>query len=768
VYAALVGAAVVSIASSAVAQEKPATFGGDITAEEASPLPPVVVEGPLRPVSKPQRKAAKRRPASTSPQVSAAAAGEGSGGGDADYGAVEGATDGVGNGGDPVGVFTLGQLDTIGGSTITNEAMWTYNKNSLDQAVSILPGVTMHNTGGSRNERDIYVRGFDRFRVPLSIDGVRVYLPADNRLDFNRFLTPDLAEIQVQKGYVSVLNGPGGMGGAINLVSRKPTKAVELEGRSGAVFNGDLNSLNSWNSYAFAGTRQEKYYAQISGTIVDQDHWNLSDDFTPVNLTNEDGGARDNSYTRDWRINVKAGYTPNATDEYSLSFTHQSGEKSAPLHVEGQRIQPRYWNWPYWDLESTTWLSKTQIGEASYIKTNAYYNTFQNLLSSFNDATYSNQPRPQDFNSYYDDFAYGGSLEFGTNLIPMNTFKAAIHYRRDNHAERSDVAPDGATVHEPWQHNVEDTWSFAVENTFHATRRLDFVTGVSYDMNMVREAEDYDSDTDEITRSPTPNVDAWNGQGALVYSLSDTGKVHASVSSRTRFPTVFDRYSTRFGTRAANPYLKPERATNYEIGWSDKIGRNAQLSTAVFYSDLNDSIQNVYVGSSGSSAILGVNADGHTYGFEISGDWDITPSLRIGANYTYLERELDYASGASGLTPAQQTALAAAHPEGTPRHEAFIYLAWKATERLTLTPNLELASDRSSLITSAESTLPSGIPNYVKAGSYALVNFQAEYRLTENVTAAFGATNLLDDNYSLVEGFPEAGRQFFTNVKARF
>ena len=81
------------------------------------------------------------------------------------------------------------------------------------------------------------MRGFDRFRVPLYMDGVRMYLPADNRLDFNRFLTADIAEVQVQKGYVSVLNGPGGLGGAINLVSRKPTKEVELEGRVGAVFD---------------------------------------------------------------------------------------------------------------------------------------------------------------------------------------------------------------------------------------------------------------------------------------------------------------------------------------------------------------------------------------------------------------------------------------------------------------------------------------------------------------------------------------------------
>jgi hypothetical protein len=31
------------------------------------------------------------------------------------------------------------------------------------------------------------------------------------------------------------------MGGAINMVSRKPTKEVELEGRVGTVFRGDLD-----------------------------------------------------------------------------------------------------------------------------------------------------------------------------------------------------------------------------------------------------------------------------------------------------------------------------------------------------------------------------------------------------------------------------------------------------------------------------------------------------------------------------------------------
>ena len=214
----------------AMAQDAAAmTSGGDVTAEEATPLPPVVVEAPSQPLArkkKPQKSigSAGSAPAPTAPQQGPATA-DGPGGGTGTAG---------------MGVYTLGQLDLIGGSTITNEAMYTFNKNTLDQALSIVPGVSVQQSGNSRNERDIQVRGFDRFRVPLYMDGVRMYLPADNRLDFNRFLTADIAEVQVQKGYVSVLNGPGGLGGAINLVSRKPTKEVELEGRVGAVFDGDL------------------------------------------------------------------------------------------------------------------------------------------------------------------------------------------------------------------------------------------------------------------------------------------------------------------------------------------------------------------------------------------------------------------------------------------------------------------------------------------------------------------------------------------------
>ena len=59
-------------------------------------------------------------------------------------------------------------------------------------------------------------------------------------------------------------------------------------------------------------------------------------------------------------------------------------------------------------------------------------------------------------------------------------------------------------------------------------------------------------------------------------------------------------------------------------------------------------------------------------------------------------------------------------------------------------------------------------PNFVNLGSYTLLNFQAEYEFTDSFTTAIGATNLLDQNYELAEGFPEPGRQFYATARAKF
>ncbi len=382
-------------------------------------------------------------------------------------------------------VYVLGQdpgSPGIGGAVVTHEQMQTFERNSLDQAVNLVPGVVSNfDANGRRNESDIFVRGFGRQQVPLMVDGVRIYLPADNRLDFARFLTADIAAIQIQKGYASVLDGPGAMGGAINLVTMKPTKAFEAEGAISAAGRG----VEGWNAYAIVGSRQPRYYVQSSVAVSDRDSWSLSADYRPTANSLQRSGERVSSDTEDWRANVKFGFTPNATNEYTFNYTKQSGEKGAPLNIYNNPPVPpnSYWRWPWWDVQNTSVLTHTQLGASSYVEAKAYFNTFSNGLDAFDDSTYTTQSAAGRFHSPYDDRAYGTSVEFGTTPRRSNTVKAAFHYRTDVHTEQQISRPTHPTLRteEPEQEQSQYTWSVALEDTVRITPTIDVVGGLSYE-----------------------------------------------------------------------------------------------------------------------------------------------------------------------------------------------------------------------------------------------------------------------------------------------
>ncbi len=651
-------------------------------------------------------------------------------------------------------VYTLGELqvtarardgDLIGGSVVGGEDMRRFDKFSVERALDLVPGAVAGNSGGSRNERLIYIRGFDRFQTTLSIDGVRVFLPADNRIDFGRFLTADLSEIQVSKGYVSVLDGPGGLGGAINLVTRKPTSGLDGEVRVGVSLDGDGKASGATVSGRI-GTRQDLFYVQLSGAKSERDHFSVSDDFTPTRL--EDGGKREHSDSDDWRVNLKAGFTPNDTDEYSLNFTRQEGGKNAPYHVT-DTASTRYWTWPYWNIDSLSFLSSTQIGERATLRTRLYRNSFENGLYSYDNATQQTQTLGRAFRSYYDDVAFGGNLQLDVGLTDTNTLRTAAYYRKDRHVEWQQTFAPALT--EPRQTTTEATGSFALEDTQHVGDNLDLVVGVSYDWRHLILAEDFNAG--QFVYYPLTDDDAWNWQAAAKWRLSETSALHASLSSRARFPTLFERYSSRFGTAIPNPNIKPERATSVEVGGETQISK-INLSGAVFYSDLKDALIQIPVQLGPPLGLVNQTrnaGDGEYYGAEVAVTADVTDAIQIGGNYTYIHRELTDPTNA------------AFRPQGVPDHKLFAYADWRVTDTVRITPSVEAVSKRWT-VTSSSLITP---PRYYKTGDYVLANLAVQWSVTPKIDLVVGGRNLFDKDYQLVDGFPEEGRSFFADLRMR-
>jgi iron complex outermembrane receptor protein len=641
---------------------------------------------------------------------------------------------------------------TLGSAVITRDQIWTFDRPDLEQAANLVPGVnSQFDSNGRRNEGDIFLRGFGRWQVPLMIDGVRIYLPADNRLDFSRFLTADVSEIQIRKGYASVIDGPGAMGGLINLVSRKPTQAFEAEFQSTLGFD-DRVQTQAWNAYGMLGTRQQDYYLQASAAYVTRDPWNLSSDYVPTPTSMQQGHVRLNSDSEDVRFNFKAGLTPNDTDEYVINYTLNLGEKGGLLNVYNNPQVPAnsFWRWPRWDVQTLTAHTHTAIGAASYVNTKLYYTGFDNDLFAYDDITYTTQAAANRFRSYYTDSAHGAKVEAGTELLPQHSLKLALEYRQDAHDEFNDNRPDSATQHttEPVQHQSQHSFAAALEDTFHAAPDLDLTAGLSYESYGVGASEDFRGTVFTqagIFSYPKGGAEGFNWQAAGVWRYGESGEFHASVSDRSRFPIFFELYSTRFGTALPNPALGPERATNFELGVKDSLD-GVRVEAAVFLSDIRDLIQTVQATGGATPTTQTRNVgNGSYYGLELGLATQLWEILEVGGNYTYIQRE---------ITDALQPGL---RPTGVPDHKAFLYATWRPLQSLSLTPSLEIAGDRWSDWT----TSPAQAVPFIRTGAYELVGFQAEYRVTEGFTLALGARNLLDRNYELSWGYPQQGRNFY-------
>ncbi|WP_252088866.1 TonB-dependent receptor plug domain-containing protein [Pseudomonas sp. MWU13-3659] len=249
---------------------------------------------------------------------------------------------------DPQAPFTLGEIRVAapqddklatGSSVVEAADMRLHDRETVDKALALAPGVNVAYMGG-RAEQVVFVRGFDRLQVPVFIDGVPTYVPYDGNIDLGRFTTYDLSRIEVAKGFSSLLYGPNTLGGAINLVTRRPTQAFEGEVGGGLELT-DHGNVNAYRSYVNAGSNQGNWWMQGGVSYVDYDYTLLPDDFRPTN--NQQGeGRRENSDKRDGKFSFKLGLTPNDTDEYVLGYVQQQGRKGQPpyagdLPATGQR-----------------------------------------------------------------------------------------------------------------------------------------------------------------------------------------------------------------------------------------------------------------------------------------------------------------------------------------------------------------------------------------------------------------------------------------------
>lgn len=648
---------------------------------------------------------------------------------------------------------TAPNQDTVPGATevVDQDDMRLFNRETVGRALNLLPGITV-SEGGPRNEQMITLRGFDLRQVPVFVDGIPAYVSYDGYVDLGRFNTFDLSTIDVSKGFSSVLYGPNALGGAINLISRKPVKELEGDVTAGLYMNRGFG-YNGYKTDANVGGNHGSWYWQASASILDKNQFQLSKDYQPHRT--ELGGDRDNSYNQDRKLNLKLGWTPNETDEYSINFITQHGEKGTPPYAGSlSSVNNRYWQWPHWNKDSLYFLSRTAIGKDSYLKLRAHYDQYENSIKNFSNNNYSALAAKPFYQSWYDDYTYGGSMEFGTNLTESNTLKLAAHFKEDIHREHNYVSNNAGTkkFNTPEQKDRDHTTSFGIEDTQQIGDKLSMVAGVSYDKRKTRQAENYVAAAGNNLGTIQPfqkgDASAWNPQLGLFYRFSPTDEVHVSVSEKSRFPTIKDRYSYRMGTAIPNAELQAEKSTNYELGASGLVSANTKLTAAIFYDNIRDKIQAITItptpaGCSAPCSQMQNVGRVRSKGIELGVTSALTENLDIGANYTLLS-----------LTNITNPKI---EFTDVPRQKLITYAKWQVTSPLSIFGSVEANSRRYSASNGSQI-----------AGGFGIANIKGMYQFNQQWSAEAGVNNLLDKNYELIEGYPMEGRNLFANATWKF
>lgn len=713
--------------------------------------------------------------------------------------------------------------------SITQSEIQLHDAVNVTKALELLPGVEIQHISGNRNEAAFMIRGFSsNGQVPIYLDGIPIYVPYDGYIDMNRFVTSDIAEVQVARGFSSLLLGPNALGGSVNIVTREPVKKYEGDALIGTGSgNGLLSSLR-------LASRGQHYLAQGTVDWLQADYIPLSGNFhypaggytaltTPTSTLYTKGNVQypmtdeeNQSYSRDEKYAGRIGWLPRKSDEYVFSYVNQKGQKGVPLY---QGSNPNagfknFWKWPYWNKDSYYFLSNTGLGEQSSIKFRIFYDQFRNSIDMYDNSAYNSMnsySKTKGFGSEiskYDDHTDGVSTEFNTRLLSHNVISGSFFFKDDTHNETG-VYPGAASLGNPLAEFIPDKelrdqqTSFAVQDSITFTSRLHATAGFSADHLKGLKAEAYNGYGQGPNGQSSPGTLAniylipyqcasdptntsysgctahfwnFNPQASLTYALTKSDVAFVTFADRGRFPTLKQRYSSGMGSALPNPGLKTEHSRNWNIGYTHNFGTMLTFSGQLFRSDLRDAIESALVVDPGvASGTPLCPSNTSLGGGHCSQNINIGTEVHQGVELELLSHPTSWLALDANYTYLNRTIGNAELPTGTALSSVLILPTGVPKNKTVGTATFQLpyhilgmVSERYeggiTLQDTSYSTAPQNLP-YAGALSTTDLGVTIPVR---GFKAQAGVKNVFDRNYFYSAGYPEEGRNWYLNLRYQF
>jgi len=521
-------------------------------------------------------------------------------------------------------------------SLVSQKQIQLIASDKIDQNLKFTSGVFVNRDFGIFGKSVVGLRSVvssEPGRQLTLVDGVPINSADGGGTNWNRLIESDFQRIEVLKGPGATIYGNNAMGGAINLVQKRPTSSKPI--LTARTSYSTYNTLNAdFSLMQKLNKKENSFYYALAGKGLKSDGY--------VTVPDSIRNASDTAvFLKEYGGNARFGYQFNANKRIELDYNYYNEYRG-----QGTKI-------------------KLEDGAVATYKTHFTKLKFHNNQGKLK----------MDFNVFYQLEHYGRDIEKmkkgNYTHIKVNSDRtdygalALFHYKMANHSLSfgSDFRSGEVYGVDDYQTSTDkvinkgklDILNISFSDEWQFLPKFKAIIGINYALGNFHNGAFLLEEPTKATsfmQANSGNLDnkTWSGFSprlALQFDFNKNMNMYSVLSRGFRAPSLDD--VTRFGFmnigyKEANPNLKPETLDNLEVGFRMQRKKWA-LQTNAYFSQGNDFMNYVATGDSlfGGRKLVYKKENVTTvylYGVELNIDYAYSKHWHFNTNYSYNGSEI--------------------------------------------------------------------------------------------------------------------------------
>ncbi len=637
-------------------------------------------------------------------------------------------------------------------SVITQQEIDERGAQSVLDVLRGIPGVEINQTGRRGGVTSAFLRGGNSNYNLVMVDGIQVN-QFGGYFDFAPLTVDGVDHVEVTRGPESALYGSNAVTGVVNVISKRG------EGPAHLTLRAEAGSFTTWRLATGASglTRGLSWAYNLSrldsGGVVPNDQYRNQTAFLSLGTRRSPRRQLDFHFFGNANSAGAPGPFGSDPDHLFPGIDRVSRDKQNIFGYQGgyaEQLSARFRQVVSGSISTNDSFFHSPYGD-SFLK------GLRGVLNTRSEVTVSTR-----------DFLVFG-FEYNRDQI-KNTFIADAHFKPF-------LLP-------------RTSLAYFAENRWSPVRRLFVIAGLRVD-NLRTRALPPDAfgsrpllpASSIIKANPRVSVAFLPHEGSAGAWFGTT-RLHGSFGTGIRAPDGFELAFTN------NPKLKPEKSLSFDTGIEQRFFENrALLDVTTFFNRFRDQIVTLGGSLSNLSTFSSANlANTGAQGLETSFRIRPTPSLEIGAEYTFLDTSILALSGSTlALSPLEASLLA----EGVstqdllpfrvgqrllrrPRNAGAYNVTWRHG-RLTLNTNayirgivLDVEPNLGTFACAPAAFGGPGLPCLFNNKGYIRANAGFAYQLPGGLELYGQVNNFLNQKYEESFGFPALHLNFLAGFRFNF